>query len=32
VRIVQEAEKARQAGDNGGGMRALPVTTRPSDA
>jgi uncharacterized protein (TIGR00730 family) len=32
VRIVQEAEKARQAGDNGGGMRALPVDDSPSDA
>ena len=32
VRIVQEAEKARQAGDNGGGMRAMPVDNAPSDA
>ncbi|SDN40159.1 hypothetical protein SAMN05428965_0233 [Geodermatophilus sp. DSM 45219] len=32
VRIVQEAEKARQAGDNGGGMRAFPVDDDPSDA
>ena len=32
VRIVQEAEKARQAGDNGGGMRAFPVDDSPSDA
>jgi hypothetical protein len=32
VRIVQEAEKARQAGDNGGGMRAFPVDDAPSDA
>ena len=32
VRIVQLAEKARQAGDNGGGMRALPVDDSPSDA
>lgn len=32
VRIIQEAEKARQAGDNGGGMRALPVDDAPSDA
>ena len=32
VRIVQEAEKARQAGDNGGGMRAMPVDDDPSDA
>ena len=36
VRIVQEAEKARQAGDNGGGMRAFPVDfpvdDEPSDA
>ncbi|HYX95982.1 MAG TPA: TIGR00730 family Rossman fold protein [Geodermatophilus sp.] len=32
VRIVQLAEKARQAGDNGGGMRAFPVDDSPSDA
>jgi uncharacterized protein (TIGR00730 family) len=32
VRIVQESEKARQAGDNGGGMRAMPVDDDPSDA
>jgi uncharacterized protein (TIGR00730 family) len=32
VRIVQEAEKARQAWDNGGGMRAFPVDDAPSDA
>jgi hypothetical protein len=32
VRIVQEAEKERQAGDNGGGMRAFPVDDAPSDA
>ncbi|SDY70801.1 hypothetical protein SAMN05660209_03522 [Geodermatophilus africanus] len=36
VRIVQLAEKARQAGDNGGGMRAFPVDfpvdDEPSDA
>ncbi|MDP9430727.1 MAG: TIGR00730 family Rossman fold protein [Actinomycetota bacterium] len=32
VRIIQEAEKAREAGDNGGGMRALPVDDAPSDA
>ena len=36
VRIVQEAEKAREAGDNGGGMRAFPVDfpvdDEPSDA
>jgi uncharacterized protein (TIGR00730 family) len=32
VRIVQLAEKARQAGDNGGGMRAFPVDDAPSDA
>ena len=32
VRIVQEAEKAQQAGDNGGGMRAMPVDDAPSDA
>jgi uncharacterized protein (TIGR00730 family) len=32
VRIVQEAEKAGQAGDNGGGMRAFPVDDSPSDA
>ena len=32
VRIVQKAEKARQAGDNGGGMRAFPVDNAPSDA
>ena len=32
VRIVQEAEKGRQAGDNGGGMRAFPVDDAPSDA
>ncbi len=32
VRIIQEAETARQAGDNGGGMRAIPVDDAPSDA
>ena len=32
VRIVQESQKARQAGDNGGGMRAMPVDDDPSDA
>jgi uncharacterized protein (TIGR00730 family) len=32
VRIIQLAEKARQAGDNGGGMRAFPVDDSPSDA
>jgi uncharacterized protein (TIGR00730 family) len=32
VRIVQAAEAARRAGDNGGGMRALPVDDGPSDA
>ena len=32
VRIVQAAEAARQAGDNGGGMRALPFDDAPSDA
>jgi uncharacterized protein (TIGR00730 family) len=32
VRIVQEAEAAQKAGDNGGGMRALPVDNAPSDA
>ncbi|MGY1638755.1 TIGR00730 family Rossman fold protein [Geodermatophilus sp. SYSU D00742] len=32
VRVIQEAEAAQQAGDNGGGMRALPVDAGPSDA
>jgi uncharacterized protein (TIGR00730 family) len=32
VRLVQEAEAARKAGDAGGGMRALPVDDAPSDA
>jgi uncharacterized protein (TIGR00730 family) len=32
VRIVREAEKPRQAGDTGGGMRAVPVDNAPSDA
>jgi uncharacterized protein (TIGR00730 family) len=32
VRVVQEAEAARVAGDAGGGMRSLPVDTAPSDA
>lgn len=32
VRVIQEAEAAREAGDNGGGMRALPRDTGPSDA
>ncbi|MGY1661593.1 TIGR00730 family Rossman fold protein [Geodermatophilus sp. SYSU D00705] len=32
VRVVQEAEAARQAGDNGGGMRSVPVEADPSDA
>ncbi|TFV63046.1 TIGR00730 family Rossman fold protein [Geodermatophilus sp. DF01-2] len=32
VRIVQEAEAARAAGDNGGGMRAVPADAGPSDA
>ncbi|MGR6967710.1 LOG family protein [Geodermatophilus sp. URMC 61] len=32
VRIVQEAEKAREAGDSLGGMRAFPVDDAPSDA
>jgi uncharacterized protein (TIGR00730 family) len=32
VRVIQEAEAARVAGDNGGGMRSLPVDTAPSDA
>jgi uncharacterized protein (TIGR00730 family) len=31
VRVIQEAEAARTAGDNGGGMRALPADG-PSDA
>ncbi|MGY1634306.1 TIGR00730 family Rossman fold protein [Geodermatophilus sp. SYSU D01186] len=32
VRVIQEAEAARQAGDNGGGMRSVPVEADPSDA
>ncbi|MGY1710691.1 TIGR00730 family Rossman fold protein [Geodermatophilus sp. SYSU D00758] len=32
VRIVQEAEAAREAGDNGGGMRTLRLDAAPSDA
>ncbi|RBY79520.1 TIGR00730 family Rossman fold protein [Geodermatophilus sp. TF02-6] len=32
VRLIREAEAARLAGDNGGGMRALPVDPGPSDA
>jgi uncharacterized protein (TIGR00730 family) len=33
VRVIQESEKARAAdGDSGGGMRALPAATGPSDA
>jgi uncharacterized protein (TIGR00730 family) len=32
VRVIQEAEAARVAGDNGGGMRALPADPGPSDA
>ena len=32
VRTVQEAEKAREAGDSLGGMRAFPVDDAPSDA
>ncbi|MCZ2857929.1 TIGR00730 family Rossman fold protein [Blastococcus sp. VKM Ac-2987] len=31
VAVIQAAEASRQAGDNGGGMRA-PIDTRPSDA
>ncbi|MFW3170891.1 TIGR00730 family Rossman fold protein [Geodermatophilus sp. CPCC 206100] len=31
IRVIQEAEAARQAGDNGGGMRAAPADG-PSDA
>src|SRR3712207_1483401 len=31
VRVIQAAEAARQAGDNGGGMRAYPAEG-PSDA
>nr|WP_239522565.1 TIGR00730 family Rossman fold protein [Geodermatophilus sabuli] len=32
VRLVQEADAARVAGDNGGGMRSLPADPGPSDA
>jgi uncharacterized protein (TIGR00730 family) len=32
VRVIQEAEAARQAGDGGGGMRAVPADVDPSDA
>ncbi|MGY1703793.1 TIGR00730 family Rossman fold protein [Geodermatophilus sp. SYSU D00697] len=32
VRVVQEAEAARQAGEELGGMRAAPVDNAPSDA
>ncbi|MGK5110924.1 TIGR00730 family Rossman fold protein [Geodermatophilus sp. CPCC 205506] len=32
VRVIQEAEAGRVAGDAGGGMRSLPVDTAPSDA
>ncbi|RFU22976.1 LOG family protein [Geodermatophilus marinus] len=32
VRIIQEAEAAREAGDNGGGMRGLRLDVAPSDA
>ncbi|MBB3083016.1 TIGR00730 family Rossman fold protein [Geodermatophilus sabuli] len=32
VRVIQEAEAARQAGDNGGGMRSVPADSGPSDA
>jgi uncharacterized protein (TIGR00730 family) len=32
VRMVQAAEKARRAGDNGGGMRAVLADNAPSDA
>jgi uncharacterized protein (TIGR00730 family) len=32
VRVVQEAEAARQAGDGGGGMRSVPADSGPSDA
>ncbi|MGY1622136.1 TIGR00730 family Rossman fold protein [Geodermatophilus sp. SYSU D00965] len=32
VRVIQEAEAARQAGEGLGGMRAAPVDNAPSDA
>ncbi|WNV76586.1 TIGR00730 family Rossman fold protein [Geodermatophilus sp. DSM 44513] len=32
VRIIRAAEEARTAGDNGGGMRSVPVDDAPSDA
>jgi uncharacterized protein (TIGR00730 family) len=32
VRVVQEAEAARQSGEELGGMRAVPVDSGPSDA
>ncbi len=32
VAVIQAAEAAREAGDNGGGMRAVPYSAGPSDA
>ena len=32
VAVIQASEAAREAGDGGGGMRAAPFDTRPSDA